>query len=161
MIFNFEIAILFLAITIWGCQPNPSPTPTPAPGDWQKIDAKGRFSFLIPPDIKPDTVQGIDSYIGQFQSSNMQINFDYGGHSDPLQYSDKSEYEETITKSDGRKAKLVTFHDPAMNQNLAYIAAIHFADLGDGQTKLTMWVYGKGREEQIIATKILQSIKFP
>lgn len=63
-----------------------------ARSEWKAVDAKGRFSFAIPPDMAEQAAQGIDSYVGQYRNDGIQLSFDYGGYSDPLlRYSEELE----------------------------------------------------------------------
>ena len=140
-----------------------------APNEWRVVDAKGRFSFSLPPDMEEQTVQGKDSYVGEYRSSNIQFSFDYGWYSDPLEHDyfpTQPEYQEANVAIGGKSAKIVTFHRAATDSGFPYVAAVYFPDVLDGQTsvgmktRLTMWADCKGQSEQEIAKKIFQSIRF-
>lgn len=135
---------------------------------WQKIDAKGRFSFLVPSGMRKRDARGIDSYVEEYRGGDMRVSFDYGRYSDPLDsYSDKPEYQETFIDIDGRRAKLVTFIYPEAIGSLKRVAAVHFADVGVpekegfGKMRLTLRVSYKHPEDLEAAKRILRSVDLP
>ncbi len=142
----------------------------PVPPDWKRIDAEGKFTFLVPPDMEAEAVEGTDSYVGQYRGNSLRLGFDYGQWSDDLcnaQYTaQKPQYAEVTTQIGGQQARLVTFYEPApkMDYEFPYIAVVCFPDVGTeglgGKITLTMWANGKGRAEQQTAEKIFQSIQF-
>ena len=138
--------------------------------DWKSVDAKGEFSFSLPKDMEPHPIQGQDSYVGEYRSSTTLLNFDYGWY--PIDLCDakysgaKPQFEQAATAIDGRRARVMTFHDPnrKYDAEFPYVAAVCFDDLGTelGQkVTLSMWTYCKGNAEQEISKKIFYSIKFP
>ena len=143
-------------------KPN-NPTDTEA---WQNINADGYFTFKIPPDMKEIPVQGIDSYVGEYQGPTTQLQFDYGLYSGFLkEYSRKPDYKKTSLNVHGRKAKLITFYNEETTLEFPYVIAIHFPDLGiqseEGKTTLVVWVNCKTPEDYSVAERILKSIQFP
>jgi hypothetical protein len=142
----------------------------PVPQDWKHIDANGKFTFFVPPDMEEEVVQGTDSYVGQYRSTNVRLYFDYGwwpGNLCDARYTaQKPQHRDAATQIGGQPARLVTFYepDPKMDHAFPHIAVVCFADLGTegpGQTiTLTMWANGQGRAEQQTAAKIFRSIKF-
>jgi hypothetical protein len=52
--------------------------------DWQVL-ARGGFRYRVPPDFRQVQVQGIDSYVGHWASSQLRFaSYDYGWYSNPL-----------------------------------------------------------------------------
>lgn len=138
------------------------------PAGWQKIDAKGHFTFYVPPGMKAGDVRGIDSYVGAYRNAEMRVSFDYGWYSDPLNsYSKGPEYKESFVELSGRKAKLVTFIQPEVADGFRHMAAVHFEDVGVakregfGETKLTMRIICKHPDALETAKRVLRSIAFP
>ena len=50
---------------------------------WQVADA-GPFRFSVPPGYQRRTVQGIDSYVGEWGTAGRKVGFDWGMYSSPL-----------------------------------------------------------------------------
>ena len=59
----------------------------------------------------------------------------------------------------GRPARLVTFTDRDPASDRPYVAAIHFADLKDGD-RLTLYVRARTPADIATAKEIFQSIEF-
>ena len=159
--------LLFTTVFCWTSGANAT---EPLPQDWKRIDAKGKFTFFVPPDMEAEAVQGTDSYVGQYRSNSMRLYFDYGWWSVDLcdaRYTEqKPEHTDVPTQIGGQRARLLTFSEPhpKMDQEFSYVTVVCFADLGTEEPGqkilLTMWANGKGRAEQQIAAKIFQSIQF-
>ena len=135
---------LMMVAAFAGCDSAPPPS---VPQDWQTISANGKFTFKAPPDLKPEPVQGIDSFVGKYASPTLEVTFDHGWYSDPM---DREGYTSRGTTVDGKAARLVTKGD---------VVAIHFPKVG-GETKLTMSVRLKNADVKTAET-LLQSIDFP
>jgi hypothetical protein len=131
------------------------------PADWVPVDANGKFTFFIPPDMEEQEIQGIDSFVGEYRSNRMRLRFDYGLYSDPLNYSGESDYQELVTTIGGERAKVVAFVGGPSAPGFEYVAAVHFPDLGDGRARLTLWVESASPEEQEEAKKVFHTISFP
>lgn len=140
------------------------------PQDWKRIDADGKFTFFVPPDMEAEAAQGIDSYVGEYRSNGIRLYFDYGwwsGNFCDARYTEQKPQNADVTiQIGGQRARLVTFYEPnpKMDYEFPYIAVVCFADLGTekpGQKiTLTMWATCKGRAEQQTAKRIFQSIQF-
>jgi len=135
---------LVVIAVLAGCRPLPAP---PVPQDWQTIRANNAFTFKAPPDLKPEAVHGVDSFVGKYASPTLEVTFDYGWHSDPMNREGDSSQGITV---DGKSARLVSRDD---------VVAIHFPKIS-GETKLTMRVRLKGADPKTAET-LLQSIDFP
>ena len=142
----------------------------PVPQDWKRIDANGKFTFFVPPDMEAEAVQGTDSYVGKYRGHGMQLYFDYGwwpGDLCDARYTEqKPQNTDVTTQIKGQRARLITFYEPhpKMDHQFPYVTVVCFADLGtaemDQKITLTMWANGEGHAEQQIAAKIFQSIQF-
>jgi hypothetical protein len=116
-------------------------------GDWQSIEAEKAFTFKAPPDLQPEQVQGIDSFIGRYVSQSMTVSFDYGWYSDPM---DREGFDRSSTTIDGRRAYIVRKSD---------VMGVHFPEV-QGDTKLTMRAELHGADPETIET-IFRTIDFP
>jgi hypothetical protein len=138
--------LLSLAIAaVAGCDAAAPPPPVPA--GWQTIDVEGKFSFMAPPDLKPQPVQGIDSLVGQYASPTLDVTFDYGWYSDPM---DGQGYASRGVSIDGRSARLLSKGD---------VVAVHVPTVVEG-VRLTMSVRMIDADPAT-AEALLRSIDFP
>jgi hypothetical protein len=156
------IWLMFPALlALGGCSSTADGPATPAPTEWQQVDSNCDFFFKAPPEMKRQDVSGIDSCVGQYLGAGMDLSYDYGGYSDPLDsYSDNAEYAEESATIDGFDAKVIRLKLPNGGA-LPYVVAAHFADIGKNGVKLTMWINCKGPAEVEMGRQILDSISFP
>lgn len=151
---------LFLTTLLLGCQAAGSKPSEDIPSGWQRIDADGRFSFYLPPDMQPLETRGIDSLVQAFRGGGLHLLYDYGRFSDPLDYGEKAEYKEETVKIGDKSARVVTYYDLDSAHEFKYVAAIHFPDVGAKQAKLTVFVNCKDPADQATAKRIFYSIRF-
>ena len=152
------------AFIVWGIARG-----TAQAGDsWRLIDARGNFSFRVPPDMEEVLVMGIDSYVGRYESAACRLDFDHGYYSDSLRtYGDRPEYAEEEAEVGGRTAKLVSFVQPEAADGFPFRAGISFADVGlphrppFGATRLTLFLRCRERPVLEVARPILRSVTFP
>ena len=78
------VALFFIAV---GGRGSAAP---PVPSDWMTINAGGAFTFKAPPTLKAVPAQGIDSFVGRYASRTLDVRFDYGAYSDPMEGEDSS-----------------------------------------------------------------------
>lgn len=132
------------------------------PAGWKKIDADGKFSFYLPPDMRISGV-GIDSYRREYTNGKVNVSFDYDPM-DVLAYpvgpSVGKNLQETALEIDGRKAFLFTYENPDMHKRPYYTADLSIGDLPNGHVKLRMWVSCWRQSRLKIAETIFRSIKF-
>jgi hypothetical protein len=136
--------LLLLIAAVAGCD---SSDTTTVPAQWQTVSAGKAFTFRAPPDLKPAPVQAVDSLAGQYASPSMEVSFDYGWYSDPM---DREGYTSRPVTVDDKSARLVTKGD---------VVGIHFPQV-DGKNRLTMVVRLKGAKAEVAET-MLRSIDFP
>jgi hypothetical protein len=117
------------------------------PADWQTLAAGDAFTFRAPTDVQPVPVQGIDSLVGRYVSPGLEITFDYGWYSGPVDREGVTGRSVTV---DGKSARLVVTDDTV---------AIHFPEVS-GPNKLTMVVRLNGAAA-LVGEAILLSIDFP
>jgi hypothetical protein len=137
-----------------------------APEGWKRIDAQGRFSFYIPPEMKRIDVHGIDSYVEKYSSDTMTLDFDYGQYSNPLDNEGEEDYRSEVVEIDGRKARLVTLTLTGENLGYKYYAGLYFPDVDPLERRtpkpgLTVGVSSKSKADQERAKKIFSTIRFP
>jgi hypothetical protein len=166
-ILGLSVALLCLAPGIAcsppsGLQAHNQSTPT----DWRKIQT-AKFSFSIPPDMEGGQVRATDSSGWEYSNGAITLSVQYGPYADPLQfYVNQPHHEKAVVEIGGVKAEQHTFYlDEALAGHFAgrgkYIAAVHFANLGDeAPSKLSMWANCESPEAREVAKKILNSLKF-
>lgn len=144
------------------------PTPWPpfvAPSDWKEIDL-GHFLFHLPPDMKPQEVQGIDSTVWEYGNSSITLTIDWGQYPGAFEpYRDRPEYKEEWIKVGDKAAHFWSYRDSEeyITTTLGdkrYNATICFADTGIAEQKLTLGAYCKTKSDQVTAKMIFQSIRF-
>ena len=136
--------LLYLCSTLPGCTTSTSHA---VPENWQRIEAGKAFTFHAPPDLKPVEVQGIDSFVGQYESPTLTLSFDYGWYSDPM---DSEEYVRSPTEIDGRQAFI------ARKEN---VMGVYFPEV-EGNNKLNMYAELNGADSAMVEM-IFRSIDFP
>jgi hypothetical protein len=123
------------------------------PEGWTTIDVRGLFSFDVPPNAKEDPVQGIDSLVGRYRIGDIELGYDYGAYSSPLEeFSSEAGYARNTVEVDGWPADLVT--TDAGNMGIA------FPKVPSG-AKLTLHARYVKPESKDTVEKILLSITFP
>lgn len=84
---------------------------TGIPEAWIEFDAGGKFTFTGPPDLEPQEITGIDSFVGYYQGERMAVEFDYGRFSPEVACSSAWEYIHCRVADDevnGRAARVLT-----------------------------------------------------
>src|SRR5262249_8157629 len=136
-----------------------------APANWKKIDLD-HFSFYLPPDMKPDSVQGDDSIVWQYSNSSIRLTIDWGQYPGGFEpYRNEPEYKEEWIKIDGKTAHSWSFrlsedNTVAVIDDKRYDATICFVDTGIEGMKLTLWAGCKTKSDQETAKIIFQTIRF-
>ena len=153
-----QIFLLLLSIIFWQSLGMPQ-SEMDAPESWKRIDAKGRFSFYLPPEMKKLDTHGIDSYVEEYSSDTMRLGFDYGQYSNHLDNEGEEDYQAEMVAIDGRKAKLATFTIKDGNTGYNYYTGVYFADVGALERrflkpKLTVGASCKSKVDQEIAKKM-------
>ena len=142
-----------------------SPPLFDVPSNWKEIDL-GHFLFYIPPDMKPESVQGFDSDVWQYSNSSIILNIDWGQYPGAFKpYRGRPEYKEEWIEINGKTAHFWSYHYSeeyitAAIGDKRYNATICFADTGIGEQKLTLRAYCKTNSDQQTAKIIFQSIRF-
>src|SRR6476469_7007674 len=47
------------------------------PAGWKKIDADGKFSFYLPPDMRDTGSSGMENYHKEYTNGKLHLSFDY------------------------------------------------------------------------------------
>ena len=80
------------------------------PKDWQKIETN-EFSFSILPTMKKNDVQGIDSFVMQFENNEITLDIEYGDYSaDLIPHLQEYEGRKETTIIDGEQTEIVSYN---------------------------------------------------
>jgi len=134
------------------------------PAGWKKIDANGKFSFYLPPDMRDTGSSGMENYHREYTNGKIGVSFDY----DPYQIraypirpgSLGKNFREITLEIDGRKAFMFLYETTDMRKRPYYIAELSVGDLPKGDVKLRMWVSCWRQSRLKIAETIFRSIQF-
>jgi hypothetical protein len=152
-------SILLIVLLITGLNSTMAGESKP-PELWRKVDAT-RFAFYLPPDFKDVPTQGIDSYVERYRGTDIDLSFDYGPYSDPLTHKEMPGYLVKPLKVDGKDAKIVSFRNPnASGHRFPEVIAIHFPDLGDGKTRLTMYATCRDSLHYATVERVFSTLRF-
>ncbi|NNE19423.1 MAG: hypothetical protein HKN10_13185 [Myxococcales bacterium] len=91
-----------------GCSGAPAPVDS-VPSDWALVTSSCGYTFMAPPDVVAEDIQGIDSCVDRWSTSDCTVAGDHGVYSgrdiDTGEFIDFRQWSETI---DGRTAELTT-----------------------------------------------------
>jgi hypothetical protein len=146
-------------VVLVACRPEPDMDGDPLRAGWHRIDAGG-FSLAVPDGFERVEVQGIDSNVGELRGPGTVLTWDLGWYSNPLADHGQTGFAAEPVTIDGRAGRLVTFAQQGAEAAGEHCAGLHFQDLGDGQTKLTVFARCNTPAERAIAERILRSLRF-
>ena len=148
---------LLLCIFFAGCATHPE-------ARWHTYDA-GPFTFSLPSGFHKTSEHGIDSYVSEFESRDMSVDFDYGQYSgnsldslrkDPYSLQPKASYASHIENIAGHKVQIVSIDvDPSHNKGFHHLIAASY--LGAGLTMIAKCSTTKGYDN---AARIFRSVSF-
>ena len=134
------------------------------PDGWKQIDADGKFSFYLPPDLRDTGVSGIENYHKEYTNGKLRVSFDY----DPFEVlaypvrpgSLGKNLQEVSLEIDGRKAFMFLYQTTDMRKRPYYFADLSVGDLPNRDVKLRMWISTWNPSNLKIAETIFRSIRF-
>ena len=140
------------------------------PDGWEVL-RNGVFSFAGPHDLRNVPVQGVDSFVGQFESQEFYITFDYGWYSDNsfdghLGRTTNSTFQVEEVSVNGKRARFASYAGNEHPESHPFVYAAYFPDvLGNGEgtageTRLYFRVCYKDAALKDVARLILTSIRF-
>ena len=143
---------------------NDPDTQTPVPSGWRKIDAYGKFSFYLPPNMWDTGIRGIENLHGEYTNGRLHLSFDYEpfGY---LAYSNralafKKGFQEIELSIDGRKAFLFLHQNLDRKKRRTYNAQLYVGNLPNGDVILSMLISSRSARYMETAKTIFQTIKF-
>ena len=164
-----KITIAILILVFWTNTFIPWTRPvaaqTSAPSGWRKIDADGKFSFYLPPDMRETGVTSLENFHREYTNGRMQVRFDY----DPYQhlaYSNRartlgSGFQETQLQVDGKKSFLFVYQNSDRKNRRTHNVDLYVGDLPNSDVIMYMGVTSRSARDIEIAKTIFSTIKFP
>ena len=136
-----------------------------APSGWRKIDADGKFSFYLPPDMRDTGIRGIENLHREYTNGRMHLSYDFEPYG-YLSYERRErkfgkDFQETQLQIDGRKSFLFVHRDSDRKNRRTHNADFYVADLPNSEVTLRMWVSSRSARDVEVAKTIFQTIKFP
>ncbi len=140
------IAGAWLLAAVAGC----SGTSPPADAAWVVVRTDSGFRFEAPADLVAVPGQALDSNVGRRRNATLELTWDLGWYSDPLEHPEQPGYRSEDVVVGGHDARLVTFEG---------FAGIHFPVV-DGNRRLTVSITFQDAAAREDALRILRSIRF-
>lgn len=132
------------------------------PSSWVKEDV-GEFTFYRPRSIVPVPVQGIDSKVGRYESSTIELGFDYSGYADDLTINvggSASAFHYFTDSIAGRTVRIAINYYPTHPFPNRHVIAVHFDSLGTNKNgALTMYAWCRDTVQFDTAVMVFRSIR--
>ena len=158
---NIALAIL---VSIFWTSTSIAVAQDSAPSGWRKIDADGKFSFYLPPNMRDTGVHSLENYHREYTNGHMQVSFDYEAFFCRA-YENRAragkDFQEMELQVDGKKAFLFTYQSNDWKNRLWYMAELHVGDLPNCKVILWMTVSSRSPRALETAKTIFRTINFP
>jgi len=137
---------------------------TSVPSNWSKIDADGKFSFYLPPDMRV-TGKGIENFHREYSNGRIHVSFDYEPYQH-LAYANRAlalgkDFQEIELQVDGKKSFLFVYQSKDMKNRPLHKADLYVGDLPNSDVILSMSVSSGSPQAVETAKAIYRTIKFP
>jgi hypothetical protein len=134
------------------------------PYGWRKIDAYGKFTFYLPPNMHDTGVTGMENLHREYTNGRLHLSYDY----DPfgyLAYEKRAlaygkDFQEIELQVDGRKAFLFLHQGSDLKKRRTYDADLFVGDLPNHDVILHMWTMSWSARHLETAKTIFRTIKF-
>ena len=138
---------------------------TSVPSGWRKIDANGKFSFYLPPDMRDTGVRGIENLHREYSNGRIYLSYDYEpyGH---LAYVNRAiafgkDFQEIELQVDGKKSFLFLYQNKDRKNRRTHNADLYVGDLPNSEVIVSMLVSSRSPQVVETAKTIFRTIKFP
>jgi hypothetical protein len=110
------------------------------PSGWRKIDADGKFSFYLPPDMRDTGRSSLENFHREYTNGRMQVRFDFDPY-ERLAYSNRArtfgnDFQEMQLQVDGKKSFMFVYQRPDRNNRRRYNVDLNIGDLPNGEVIL-------------------------
>lgn len=135
------------------------------PSGWRKIDAEGKVSFYLPPDMRDTGVRGTENLHREYSNGRIHVGFDYEpyGH---LAYVNRAiafgnNFQEFELQVDGKKAFLFVYPSKDRKNRRTHNAEFYVGDLPNHEVIMSMSVSSRSPQVVENAKTIFRTIRFP
>ena len=162
--FLLNTTIAILTFTLWtNILVNPD-AQDPVPSRWRKIDAYGKFTFYLPPEMWDTRSHGIENLHGEYTSGRMHLSYDYEPYG-YLAYENRAlafgkDFQEIELQVDGKKSFLFIYQDFDRKKRRTYNANLYVGDIPNQAPILSMHVSSRSARYIETAKTIFRTIKF-
>jgi hypothetical protein len=137
----------------------------PIPSGWRQINAYGKFSFYLPPDMRDTGIRGIENLHSEYSNGRMHLSFDYEPFGfmsyDRRVQAKGKDFQEVELQVDGKKSFLFVHQETASkNRRVYYNVDLYVGDLPTSEVLLRMWVRSRSARDVKTAKAIFRTIKF-
>jgi hypothetical protein len=160
---NLKRFFCALLLIVFGS--GPTLCQTGVPDGWRRVDAEGRLTFYLPPDMKQADVHGIENLYQVYSNGRLRLSFVYEPDG-VLAYEEREsqfgkDHQEIRTEVDGRPAYLFIYRREAEEgRPQTHNADVYVGDLPGAQVKLWMWASSPNPEDLEVARRIFSSVEF-
>lgn len=150
-----------LAALLAGCAESEAAS---IPADWVPVTASCGYTFMAPPGIVAEEIQGIDSCVDQWSTHSCALAGDLGVYSSPdIETPGLLDFQEWSETIDGRMAQLSTARNQLGSAASQFQSSVHFAVVDSNRpgVELKVSAYCPGevlRDETLL---LFRSIRFP
>jgi len=128
---------------------------SPGQSEWTRVD-NGYFSFSIPASLKKTPKRGIDSFVQEYASNEIQIVFDYGIYSNNFgDWPEETKFE--FLKIDNKNARIGAVKQEFV-EGFPYSTQVYIKH--EKSVALNMLAVCKSETEMLTARKIFETIRF-
>lgn len=129
------------------------------PSSWIEFRVDDLFTFMAPPDLIEEQVQGIDSFIGRYRSDSLTVFFDHGPYS-AFPACDSVYYEACTAEWIDLDARKTKFLRATFSGSSHFIAEVYVLAVGDIHADLNVVAIGFQKETQNVLELIVRSVDF-
>ena len=151
------IGVIILA----GCLASKPSAQEPIPNGWQRIDAKGYFSFYLPPSMQLRSTERCEecTWGSTYADDRIRLYAEYTSWNEEYaeQYLTKQpDYQKQITEIGGKKAKVQSWRNQDSPDGFAYTAEVRFYG-GNGKLVARLSASCKAQSDIDMAKQIFRT----
>ncbi len=157
------LVVLLAGCSDGGSSPNGS-EPASIPADWVQVTATCGYSFMAPPGLVAEEVQGIDSCVDRWSADSCSLVGDFGAYSSPaIEMPGTLEFWEARDTIDGRMVQLSTSRMQFVSAASQFQSSVHFSvvdsDRPGVQLKVSAYCPSESARDETLL--LFRSIRFP
>ena len=135
------------------------------PSGWRKIDADGKFSFYLPPDMRDIGRGSIENFHREYTNGRIHLSFDYHPFFHRA-YENRAiafgkDFQEIELQVDGKKAFVFVYQTKDWKNRRLHMAEFFVGDLPNDEVILAMTADSRSRQAIETAKTIFRTVKLP